>query len=324
MIYAEGTVDSLTQPDATDWVFVNNQGSPTDTVDSSGNLIDHEVWSPFGQLAYESNPSVYHLQGFSGGISDPNTGLVKLGERWYDPQATVWLSADPARFGGGDANLTRYVGNNTPNATDPIGLFPGPTPVPPPPGSPFPLPPPGVKPIPAPIAPPGNVVVKPFGWPLRSPVYIPEPYVNSAKEVVFVTDRTVILDAWSYFGCDSILIEIKTIDDIIRLLHGGFFKKHSLDVIVISGHGNVQGGVQSSGGGIGPGMSEALAQELGEYLNDNGAVIVSACGAGYSETELQRWANLLGRAVIATQGDVSNGVQSTHPWITVEPQFQDY
>jgi hypothetical protein len=40
----------------------------------------------------------------------------------YDPRIGKWLQEDPESFGAGDANLTRYVGNNPANLTDPSGL----------------------------------------------------------------------------------------------------------------------------------------------------------------------------------------------------------
>ena len=40
----------------------------------------------------------------------------------YDPSVGRWLQQDPIRFDAGDYNLTRYVGNDATNATDPTGL----------------------------------------------------------------------------------------------------------------------------------------------------------------------------------------------------------
>lgn len=40
----------------------------------------------------------------------------------YDPTNGVWVSEDPIGFEAGDDNLTRYVGNDPTNATDPSGL----------------------------------------------------------------------------------------------------------------------------------------------------------------------------------------------------------
>jgi hypothetical protein len=42
--------------------------------------------------------------------------------RWYDPSAGQFLNEDPSGFNGGNANLYRYCGNNSPNYNDPTGL----------------------------------------------------------------------------------------------------------------------------------------------------------------------------------------------------------
>ena len=41
----------------------------------------------------------------------------------YDPETGTFISEDPIGFGGGDANLYRYVGNNPVNYSDPYGLI---------------------------------------------------------------------------------------------------------------------------------------------------------------------------------------------------------
>jgi uncharacterized protein RhaS with RHS repeats len=41
----------------------------------------------------------------------------------YDPRDGQWLSHDPTGFAAGDTNLSRYVGNDPINFTDPTGLF---------------------------------------------------------------------------------------------------------------------------------------------------------------------------------------------------------
>src|SRR5262249_22120528 len=56
---------------------------------------------------------------YAGGDYDTTTGLEHFGDRYYDPAARRWTSQDPIGFSAGDANLYRYAGNNTPNATDP-------------------------------------------------------------------------------------------------------------------------------------------------------------------------------------------------------------
>jgi hypothetical protein len=45
-----------------------------------------------------------------------------LVNRWYDAAVGRWISEDPIGFAGGDANLSRYVGNRSNSETDPSGL----------------------------------------------------------------------------------------------------------------------------------------------------------------------------------------------------------
>ena len=49
-------------------------------------------------------------------------GLQNNLNRWLDAESGKWLSEDPISFNGGDANLSRYVGNHPAGATDPNGL----------------------------------------------------------------------------------------------------------------------------------------------------------------------------------------------------------
>jgi RHS repeat-associated protein len=62
--------------------------------------------------------------GFVGGggyQQDTDSGLMLLGARYYDPSVGRFISRDPTRYGGGDANLYRYCANNPANGTDPSG-----------------------------------------------------------------------------------------------------------------------------------------------------------------------------------------------------------
>ncbi|HYQ03096.1 MAG TPA: RHS repeat-associated core domain-containing protein [Polyangiaceae bacterium] len=61
--------------------------------------------------------------GFAGGIYDGETGLVRFGARDYDSVTGRWISKDPIRFDGGQANLYVYVGGDPVNATDASGLY---------------------------------------------------------------------------------------------------------------------------------------------------------------------------------------------------------
>jgi RHS repeat-associated protein len=61
--------------------------------------------------------------GFSGGLFDSATGLVRFGARDYDPTIGRWVSKDPILFEGGQTNLYVYVGNDPVGFVDPEGLF---------------------------------------------------------------------------------------------------------------------------------------------------------------------------------------------------------
>ena len=56
---------------------------------------------------------------------DDETGNYYCRTRFYSPTSGRFLSEDPIRFAGLDANLYRYVGNNPINFIDPYGLAPG-------------------------------------------------------------------------------------------------------------------------------------------------------------------------------------------------------
>jgi RHS repeat-associated protein len=60
--------------------------------------------------------------GYTGKYFDETTGLQNSWNRWYSPKMGRFISQDPIGFAAGDANMYRYVGNSSPNATDPSGL----------------------------------------------------------------------------------------------------------------------------------------------------------------------------------------------------------
>jgi RHS repeat-associated protein len=87
----------------------------------------HYVYDAYGKLAQVvaaggtgTNPLTryqYTSQEF-----DTTTGLQYSNHRFLHVQTATWMTQDPLEFGAGDTNLSRYVGNNSVNATDPSGL----------------------------------------------------------------------------------------------------------------------------------------------------------------------------------------------------------
>ena len=89
---------------------------------ANGSVAQRIDYGPFGEVIADTSPG-FQPFGFAGGLYDPATGLVRFGARDYDPEVGRWTSKDPIAFGGGQANLYAYVGNDPVNAIDPSGAI---------------------------------------------------------------------------------------------------------------------------------------------------------------------------------------------------------
>jgi RHS repeat-associated protein len=74
------------------------------------------IQSNHAQVAAATPPS---LESQEGVIVDKHL----YNSRHYDPSVGKFLTVDPSGFDAGDTNLTRYVGNDPINYTDPTGLY---------------------------------------------------------------------------------------------------------------------------------------------------------------------------------------------------------
>jgi RHS repeat-associated protein len=95
-------------------------GSPTELVDTSGELVWHarrSLWGAPGTLEPEPTP----LR-FPGQYADPETGLFYNVHRYYDPDTARYVSQDPLGLAPAP-NPTAYVANPT-TTVDPLGLAP--------------------------------------------------------------------------------------------------------------------------------------------------------------------------------------------------------
>jgi RHS repeat-associated protein len=116
---------STTYYPLTDWL-----GSVRDLVNSSGQVQKHIDHDSFGNVARVTNgsglpqsldSSPQSRLGFTAREFDKETGLLYYRARYYDAAIGRFLSEDPIGFGGGDANLYRYVENEPANWVDPQG-----------------------------------------------------------------------------------------------------------------------------------------------------------------------------------------------------------
>ncbi|MCX7386418.1 MAG: hypothetical protein NTX48_07100, partial [Planctomycetales bacterium] len=107
------------------WALADHQGTVRDMVryaSGTTTVVNHRKFDAFGNLTAESDATVKFLYSYTGREWDGDAGLYYYRARWYDAKIGRFISEDPMGFAAGDTNITRYVGNNMPNATDPSGF----------------------------------------------------------------------------------------------------------------------------------------------------------------------------------------------------------
>jgi RHS repeat-associated protein len=112
----------LKHPNATDEQLAQTAGLFGAHV-TTQSVLDRIDYDAFGNVEAESVPASGDRFKYAGREHDTATGLYYNRARCYDPGTGRFLGEDPIGFGGGDANLYRYVGNSPTNATDPTGLI---------------------------------------------------------------------------------------------------------------------------------------------------------------------------------------------------------
>jgi RHS repeat-associated protein len=116
-----GTDEVLMRTDVSGSVYYLNEklGSTIALLDENATIQSAYSYEPFGQTSSSGTVSS-NSQQFTGRENDG--GLYYYRARYYDPAVSRFVSEDPAEFGGGDANLYAYVGNDPVNSIDPFGL----------------------------------------------------------------------------------------------------------------------------------------------------------------------------------------------------------
>ena len=102
------------------WALTDHLGTIHDWVDANTGTSVHYVYLAFGRiLTINGSDPQYdqHLFGFTGRETDANThvtdGWMYYRARYYNAATGRFVSQDPIGFNAGDANLYRYVGNNS-------------------------------------------------------------------------------------------------------------------------------------------------------------------------------------------------------------------
>lgn len=105
------------------YVGADQVGTPWVVVDDTGAVVKQLDYDSTGRRLADSAPAFDLAIGFAGGLEDVATGLTRFGYRDYDAASGRWTARDPILYGGGQANLYTYVGNDPVGLRDPLGLF---------------------------------------------------------------------------------------------------------------------------------------------------------------------------------------------------------
>ncbi|EIL90189.1 hypothetical protein UU7_16125 [Rhodanobacter spathiphylli B39] len=105
------------------YYYTDPQGTVLAETDARGNIVATYDYTPYGTAVTSNGMSgAPNGPGYTGHVNDPDTGLVYMQARYYDPAVGRFLSPDPAGRKAG-FNDYAYVGNNPINKIDPTGMF---------------------------------------------------------------------------------------------------------------------------------------------------------------------------------------------------------
>ena len=105
------------------YVYTDAQGTPLAEADASGNITARFDYTPYGVSVPSVGPAP-NGPGYTGHVNDPDTGLVYMQARYYDPSVGRFLSVDPIGPSPGNTfNFNRYdyANNNPYKFIDPDG-----------------------------------------------------------------------------------------------------------------------------------------------------------------------------------------------------------
>jgi RHS repeat-associated protein len=108
------------------YVYSDPQGTPLAEADASGNITATFDYRPYGAQALGARNEG---PGYTGHVNDVDSGLVYMQARYYDPEATRFITTDPRGYRTGDVfHIGRYTyaRNNPIYFIDPDGEFESP------------------------------------------------------------------------------------------------------------------------------------------------------------------------------------------------------
>jgi RHS repeat-associated protein len=125
MILLVSLATTLAQAGTKHYYYTDAQGTVLAKADAQGNIIATFDYAPYGVQVMGTSPS--GPAGYTGHVNDPDTGLVYMQARYYDPVMGRFLSVDPVGSSPEELfhfNRYDYANNNPIRYTDPDGRCP--------------------------------------------------------------------------------------------------------------------------------------------------------------------------------------------------------
>lgn len=105
------------------YILTDQQGTPLAEADANGNITASFDYTPYGTIALGTSPDG---PGYTGHVNDPETNLVYMQARYYDPSVGGFLSVDPGEPSSGNLftfGRYGYASENPIGNTDPTGKY---------------------------------------------------------------------------------------------------------------------------------------------------------------------------------------------------------
>lgn len=114
-------IEQISTSGTVSYLHHDQLGSIRVVTNSNGAIVGTASYNPYGTPSGTTGQSTSPF-GYAGQYTDPNTGLVYLRARYYDPQTAQFLTQDPLVALTGQAY--NYAGDNPVNNVDPSGEAP--------------------------------------------------------------------------------------------------------------------------------------------------------------------------------------------------------